>query len=145
VWVSKSAVCSACGTVALVMPSLLLISVPNLSLFRLYCSMYLNLWHVHVEASQHLIDQDGFLQVLPCYFTFRKKRVPQTLPRPWFAIKPKAGSRTGHNAQSIAISREVLGSMTLRWELDCRVRVWKQYTKHRRFPIRYGNPSRSIP
>jgi len=21
--------------------------------------------------------------------------------------------------------------MTLRWELDCRVRVWKQYTKHR--------------
>jgi len=40
----------------LVMPSLLLISVPNLSLFSLYCSVYLNLWHVDVEASQHLID-----------------------------------------------------------------------------------------
>lgn len=35
--------------------------------------MYLNLWHVDVEASQHLIDQDGFLQVLPCYFTLERK------------------------------------------------------------------------
>lgn len=86
----------------------MLISVPNLSLFSLYCSMYLNLWHVDVEASQHLIDQDGFLQVLPCYFTLERKEFHKH-SQGLGLLSNQSRQSDGPYAQSIAISREVFG------------------------------------